>query len=156
MPVISRFRGTNFLCKPSPHGFGIRFYVAEDKSVFVTTQFDDSKEGGLGILHGGAIAAVLDEAMGTAAFEAGSPGFTATMTYDYKTHIPLYQDVTIRAWIERIEGKKVFAACEAVLGDGIVAVKGTALFIASEFLKEQLEKYPFNPENEQIMRIIGL
>ena len=148
MPRISRFSGTNFLCKPSPYGFGIRFYVAEDKSVFVATQFDEHIEGGPGILHGGAIAAVLDEAMGTAAFEAGSPGFTASMSYDYKAHIPLYQDVMIRAWIERIEGKKVFAACEACLADGTIAVKGTALFIASDVLKAQLEKYPFIPENE--------
>lgn len=148
MSRISRFRGTNFLCKPSPYGFGIRFFVAEDKSVYVTTQFDDHKQGGMGILHGGAIAAVLDEAMGTAAYEAGVPGYTATMTYNYKSHIPLYQDVTIRAWVERLEGKKVFAACEAVLADGTVAVTGNALFIASEKLKAQLDAHPFIPENE--------
>jgi acyl-coenzyme A thioesterase PaaI-like protein len=148
MARISRFTGTNFLCKASPYGFGIRFYVAEDKSVFVTTQFDEHKQGGQGILHGGAIAAVLDEAMGTAAFEAGSPGYTATMTYNYKSHIPLNQDVTIRAWIEKQEAKKVFAACEAVLADGTVAVTGTALFIASDQLKDLMERYPYIPEDE--------
>jgi acyl-coenzyme A thioesterase PaaI-like protein len=148
MPRISRFTGTNFLCKESPSGFGIRFYVAEDNSVFVTTQFDKHKEGGHSILHGGAIAAVLDEAMGTAAFEAGSPGYTATMTYNYKLHIPLYQEVTIRAWVDKQEGKKVYTACEARLIDGTVAVTGTGLFIASETLKQQIESHPYIPEDE--------
>jgi acyl-coenzyme A thioesterase PaaI-like protein len=148
MPQVSRFTGTNFICKESPFGFGIRFFVAEDKSVFVTLQFDEHKEGGYRIVHGGAIAAVLDEAMGTAAFEAGSPGYTATMSYSYRAHIPLSQDVTIRAWIEKQQGKKVFAASEAVLADGTIAVTGTALFIASEELKQLIEKYPYTPEDK--------
>ena len=148
MPQISRFTGTNFLCKESPYGFGIRFWVDEDKSVFVKTQFDEHKEGGVGILHGGAIAAVLDEAMGTAAFEAGSPGYTVTMSYNFKSHIPLYQEVTIRAWVDKQEGKKVYTASEVVLADGTIAVTGTALFIASESLKQQLEAYPYIPKDE--------
>jgi acyl-coenzyme A thioesterase PaaI-like protein len=143
MPRIARFTGTKFMTSPTPVGFGIRFTVADDNSVFAVIHFDDSKEGGQGILHGGAIAAVLDEAMGTAAGENGTPGYTVTMTYNYKSHIPLHQEVTVRGWIERVEGRKVFAACEAKLADGTIAVTGSGIFIQSELLKKQLEAHPY-------------
>lgn len=146
MARISRFTGTNFMNRQSPYGFGIRFYVNDDKSVFADVSFDESKEGGNGILHGGAIAAVLDEAMGTAAYEAESAGYTATMTYNYLAHIPLYQQIHIRAWVEKIDGKKIYAACEARLADSSIAVTGTSLFIASETLQKLIEAYPYSPE----------
>lgn len=148
MVHISRFTGTNFMNRQSPYGFGIRFYVNEDRSVFADVTFDESKEGGKAIVHGGAIAAVLDEAMGTAAYESGKAGYTATMTYNYHAHIPLYQEVHIRAWVEKIEGKKIYAACEALLSDSKPAVTGTGLFIASESLQKVIEAYPYNPEND--------
>lgn len=148
MARISRFRGTNFMNRQVPYGFGIRFSVNEDKSVFVDVTFDESKEGGKGILHGGAIAAVLDEAMGTAAYEAGSAGYTATMSYTYLAHIPLYQEIHIRAWVEKIDGKKIYALCEAKLPDSSVAVTGTGLFIVSESLQKLLDDYPHIPKNE--------
>jgi|GEM_PF-2147028 len=148
MTRLSRFPGTKFMHREPPAGFGIRFSVNDDKSVFVKVIFDESKEGGKGILHGGAIAAVLDEAMGTAAFEAASAGYTATMTYSYKSHIPLYEEVTIKAWVVNVEGKKIYAECEAVLADGTVAVIGNGLFIASEKLQASVTSNPYNPENE--------
>lgn len=148
MARISRFPGTKFMHRDPPSGFGIRFLVNEDNSIFVKVVFDESKEGGKGILHGGAIAAVLDEAMGTAAFEAASAGYTATMSYSYASHIPLYEEVTIRAWVAKVEGKKIHTECEAVLADGTVAVTGNGLFIASKKLQESVISNPYTPENE--------
>ena len=149
MARIARFTGTRFMTSPTPAGFGIRFCVADDNSVYATVVFDESKEGGRGILHGGAIAAVLDEAMGTAAGENGTPGYTVTMTYNYKAHIPLNEEITVRAWVERVEGRKVFAECDAQLADGTVAVTGSGLFIQSETLKKQLMTHPYIPPDEQ-------
>lgn len=144
MPRTSRFTGTNFMCNPPPEGFGVRFKVADDDSVFAEIIFDESKQGGHGILHGGAIAAVLDEAMGAAAFEAGHGGYTITMTYNYKQHIPLGQTITVRARVDKIEDeRKVFASCEALLPDGSIAVDGTGLFIVSKKLQAMLMSNPY-------------
>ncbi|MEM9952529.1 MAG: PaaI family thioesterase [Chloroflexota bacterium] len=148
MPRLSRFTGTRFLCAEPPAGFGIRFYVADDKSVYAHTTFGDSKEGGVGILHGGAISAVLDEAMGTACYEAHSAGYTATMTYHFASHIPLHQKITIRAWVNKIDGKKMYSQCSATLADGTVAVTGEGLFIASASLQKLIVSNPYIPENE--------
>jgi len=135
---ISRFPGTNFIGGALPAGFAIRFRVADDQSIYANVVFEESKQGANGILHGGAIAAVLDEAMGAAAFERGKLGYTVTMTYNYKTHIPLHQEIQIRAWIEKIEGRKIFAACDATLPDGRIAVNGTGIFIFSQDLWDQM------------------
>lgn len=148
MARISNFTGTRFLSTPSPEGFGIRFSVADDKSVFVTVIFDESKEGGAGVLHGGAIAAVLDEAMGTAAFEAVKAAYTATMTCDYKAMIPLFEEVLIRARVTKSEGKKIYVESEAMLKDGTVAVIATGLFIASDKLQMIVDANPHTSENE--------
>ena len=148
MARISRFTGTNFMHRQPPYGFGVRFSVKDDHSVFADVAFDASKEGGKGIVHGGAVAAVLDEAMGAAAYEAGQPGYTVTMTYNYQSHIPLYETSHIRAWVAKIEGKKIFTACDVTLPDGTVAVTGNGLFIASEKLKAQIDSKPYLPENE--------
>ena len=145
---FSRFTGTTFMVSPAPVGFGIRFSVADDQSVYAVVVFDESKQGGAGILHGGAIAAVLDEAMGVAAYESGHAGYTVTMTYNYKTHIPLGEEIMIRAWVDRVEGRKVFALCEARLADDQLAVDGSGIFVSSEVLQKQLQLNPFIPQDK--------
>lgn len=149
MGQTSKFPGTNFMNRESPYGFGIKFLVSEDKTISAKVVFDEHKQGGPGILHGGAIAAVLDEAMGNATFEYGKGGFTATMTINYHKPIPLFQEVTIRAWIEKSDGKKVYALCEALLEDGSLAVSGTGLFIESEMLQLEIEKYVASQNDEK-------
>lgn len=146
---ISTFSGTRFMShEDDPCSFGIRFRVADDKSVYARVVFDETKQGGMGILHGGAIAAVLDEAMGVAAFEYGHAGYTVTMTYNYKAHIPLGEEVLIRAWVEKMEGRKVFAACETRLANGKIAVNGTGIFVKSEKLQKELYENPYYPNLE--------
>jgi uncharacterized protein (TIGR00369 family) len=149
MGQITQFPGTNFMNRESPYGFGICFSVNEDKSITAKVTFDEHKQGGPGILHGGAIAAVLDEAMGVAAFEHGKGGFTATMTINYHRPIPLFHKVTVRAWIEKSEGKKVYAVCETFLEDGSLAASGTGLFIESEMLQLEIMKYMTSQQNDE-------
>lgn len=149
MANFSEFHSTNFMGRESPYGFGIRFSVNEDKSICTKVIFDEHKQGAPGILHGGASAAVLDEAMGAAVFEYGKAGFTATMTVNYHKPIPLFQEITFRAWVEKSEGKKVFAACEALLPDGTVAVSGTGLFIQSDMLQQMMNEFFEQQKNEK-------
>lgn len=144
---LSRFPGTNFMTRPAPEGFGVRFRVADDKSIYANIVFDESKQGDVGILHGGAIAAVLDEAMGVAAYEHGHAGYTVSMTYNYKKHIPLQEPITVKARVDTVEGRKIFASCEAYLPDGAVAVDGSGVFIASKKLQKHLDANAHSSED---------
>ncbi|MDQ7036171.1 MAG: PaaI family thioesterase [Anaerolineae bacterium] len=102
----------------------------------------------MGDPHGGAIAVVLDEAMGTAAAEQETPGYTVTMTYNYKSHIPLNEEITVRAWIDHTEGRKVFAECEAKLPNGMIAVTGHGIFVQSDILKKHIMENLYIPDEE--------
>jgi acyl-coenzyme A thioesterase PaaI-like protein len=142
----TRFPGSTYMRKPPPEGFGIQFQVNEDNSVIARFQFDAHKEGPPGFAHGGAVGAVLDEAMGTAAFEADRLGFTATMTVNYRAAVPLKTEVEVRARVERIDGSKTFTSAEIRLPNGDVAADSTGLFIVSEKLLEHIIRRYRNPE----------
>lgn len=97
----------------------------------VDVRFGDHMSGHSGLAHGGAIAAVFDDSLGALFFSAcKTTGFTANLSVDYRKPTPIGKDLHLRAWVERIEGRKVFL--RAVLEgaeDGAVHAEATALFI---------------------------
>lgn len=137
----TRFPGSTFMRKLPPEGFGIQFQVNEDNTVFARFEFDAHKEGPPGFAHGGAVGAVLDEAMGTAAFESDRLGFTATMTVNYRASVPLKTQIEVRARVDRIEGSKTFTSAEMVLPDGEIAANSTGLFIVSAKLLDHIARH---------------
>ncbi|MCU0513067.1 MAG: PaaI family thioesterase [Anaerolineae bacterium] len=137
----TRFPGSTFMRQPPPGGFGIQFLVNDDLTIFARFAFDAAKEGPPGYAHGGAVGAVLDEAMGTATFEAGRIGFTATMTVNYRAAVPLHTAVEVRGRVERVDGSKTHAAAEILLPDGSIAATSTGIFVKSEKLLEQVIRY---------------
>ncbi|MFD3426010.1 PaaI family thioesterase [Nocardia fluminea] len=64
--------------------------------------------GGNNAAHGGHIALAFDDIIGmTAALATRSVTRTASLTLDYRSITPLNRELTVRAWTERIEGRKV-------------------------------------------------
>jgi acyl-coenzyme A thioesterase PaaI-like protein len=121
--------GVCFVCgHENPCGLGLDWYrdgerVASDFTTAPTLQ------GPPGHVHGGASAAILDEAMGKIVWLSGLQVVLATMTLDYAKPTPLGVQVRAEAWIERIEGRKAYAASHLLLSDGSVAVRATGLYI---------------------------
>ncbi|MEV0855541.1 PaaI family thioesterase [Nocardia fluminea] len=65
--------------------------------------------GGNNAAHGGHIALAFDDIIGmTAALATTSVTRTASLTLDYRSITPLNRELTVRAWTERIEGRKVY------------------------------------------------
>ena len=64
--------GSCFVCgsDDSP-GMGVVWYALDDKSIFAEVTLNDAQQGPPGFAHGGASAALLDEAMGAAVWLAG-------------------------------------------------------------------------------------
>ena len=69
---------------------------------------DTVYQGPPGLVHGGWIAALLDQAVGTASFLATSPGLTAKLEVDYRRPTPLFNPLEITAEVERTERRKVY------------------------------------------------
>ncbi|OBH13263.1 thioesterase [Mycobacterium sp. E1715] len=68
-------------------------------------------EGPPGHVHGGVCALVLDHVLGATAHEPGRPAYTGTLTLRYVRGTPLGL-VRAQAWVDRVEGVKIFAKGE--------------------------------------------
>ncbi|MCY4272309.1 MAG: PaaI family thioesterase [bacterium] len=79
--------------------------------------------------HGGVVATILDEALGTAATRSGATGLTAGINIRYKTGVPLHTPLEVTCRYSHTEGRKHFATGEIRAGDTVCAT-AEAVFIA--------------------------
>ncbi|HMB54595.1 MAG TPA: PaaI family thioesterase [Thermoanaerobaculia bacterium] len=69
--------------------------------------FGPGSQGPPGHAHGGAMAAVLDECMGAAAWMTGLAVVAAHIEVDFENMLPLGTDAWFEAWVESVDGRKV-------------------------------------------------
>jgi acyl-coenzyme A thioesterase PaaI-like protein len=86
-----------------------------DGKALGTARFGLAYEGPPGGVHGGVVAAVWDQVLAFACMIQGTPGHTASFTTHYRAITPLHTELRFVAWVERSEGRKVYArgACHA-------------------------------------------
>lgn len=83
--------------------------------------------GANGAVHGGAIPLIFDEGFAQVANYNGQTR-TASLTVDYRAVTPLGRELTLRCWLERDEGRKVYV--RGTLHDGeTLTVDAHALFV---------------------------
>lgn len=123
------FPGSRFVGGKWENGFGLKFEVADDGSVSATFAFPGNMEGPTGLVHGGALSAVIDEAVTVASFVNDRGGLTVNLNIDYKAPVPIGERVTASARIDRINGRKTFLSAQIMLADDTVAVSASALFL---------------------------
>ncbi|WP_017600222.1 PaaI family thioesterase [Nocardiopsis lucentensis] len=85
-------------------------------------------QGPPGLVHGGWVAALLDQALGSAAAVAGMPGLTARLETDYRRPTPLFTPLEITSRVTGVERRKVFVSGEIRAG-GEVTAEGTAIMV---------------------------
>ncbi|MFD0803057.1 PaaI family thioesterase [Streptomonospora algeriensis] len=85
-------------------------------------------QGPPGLVHGGWLAALLDQALGAAAGAEGMPGLTADLNVNYRNPSPLDTPLEVTARVTGTERRKVFVAGEVRHG-GRVTAEGTALMV---------------------------
>jgi acyl-coenzyme A thioesterase PaaI-like protein len=96
--------------------------------------FGSAFEGAPGCVHGGFVAALLDEALGMASVFSGGPAMTAELTTRYLRHTPVSTLLRIEARLVSVEGRKIRASGEVYDGTRTVA-EASGLFIAVETTK---------------------
>jgi acyl-coenzyme A thioesterase PaaI-like protein len=79
--------------------------------------------------HGGALAALLDEVMGAAAWLAGHRVVAAKIEVDFKRPVPLGTTATFEGIVTKAEGRRVHMAATLALPDGTVASTASGLYI---------------------------
>jgi uncharacterized protein (TIGR00369 family) len=135
--------GSCFVCGTrNPHGIGVRWERDEQGTITTEVVFNEAHQGPPGFVHGGASAAVLDEAMGSAVWSMGYRVVAANLEINYLKPVPLGQKVFVEARVAEQDGRKVSASSEIRFADGTVAVNGRGLFIDAPHIFEGLEYDP--------------
>ncbi|MFM9082764.1 MAG: PaaI family thioesterase, partial [Actinomycetota bacterium] len=98
-------------------------------AVIGTVTFREPHEGPPGHVHGGFLAGVFDEILGQAQSLSGRPGMTGKLSISYRSPTPLYRELTVRGWIDRIDGRKIFTKGTLHNGDTLCC-ESEGLFIS--------------------------
>lgn len=102
----------------NPCAVGMDFVRDGEASVTATTTVDQLFQGPPGRVHGGVVAMLVDEVMGVVNRATGIGAFTARLEISYVAAAPIDQELTLRAWQERVEGRKVFLRAEGASPEG--------------------------------------
>lgn len=114
-------------------GLKLRFENVAAGHVRVQTRVCDKHQGYPGIVHGGIVAAMLDEAMGRSIMAGTSETrlmFTAKMELKYRMSVPLNTDIQVLGRVVKDRGRIAQVEGEVVLPDGTIAVEGSATLVA--------------------------
>jgi acyl-coenzyme A thioesterase PaaI-like protein len=102
--------------------------VAEDGSVYSNVTMRPIHEGPPGGVHGGFVAALLDQLLGAANITSGNGAMTAELTIRYRKPTPIDVPLVVRARTESVDERRVHTTGE-ILHDGVVTAEAKGLFI---------------------------
>jgi acyl-coenzyme A thioesterase PaaI-like protein len=105
--------------------------------------FGAAYEGPPSFVHGGWVACAFDEILGIANIEAGHPGMTARLTVHYRRPTPLFRELVVRGWVDRVEGRRIMSRAEIFDGETLTA-EAEGLFVQPR--PELAEQY-FGPRD---------
>ena len=118
---------------PTPEVEGADLYEAY-------LHFDEGHQGGPGIVHGGLVSAVLDEACGLLATWYRFPTVTARIFVRYRHPVPINTELLVRAVVESSRGRRIRVRGELVDGAEPLAEARAA------FVHVPLEHFLATPE----------
>ena len=109
-------------CGDNPTGIALRLPEREGVEEYEARfSFDDRHQGAPGIVHGGLVAAALDEACGLLATWYRFPVVTARMFVHFRRPVPINAELVVRAELEDRRGRRIRVRGRLSDGDEILA-----------------------------------
>jgi uncharacterized protein (TIGR00369 family) len=134
------YHGWCFVCgTDNPHSIGITMFVDENGVLTSEFKLTKAQQGPPGHAHGGASAAVLDEAMGLVVWAAGYKVAAVNIEVNYHKPMPLLQSLSLEARITQIDKRKIFSTGKITSLDGTVLVSGRGIYVVAPELFEKVE-----------------
>ena len=120
--------GSCFVCGTNnPAGLRLAFEVDRDgRTLRTTCQPPDVYQSWEGIVHGGLVATLLDEAMGKLAYELGRPALTATLEVRFRRPARVGEAIAVEAAIDDPDRRLIAARARALDPRGEVLAEATA------------------------------
>ncbi len=123
--------GNCFVCGPkNPNGLKLTFEIDREKQTLKTT-FVASPifQGWDGIVHGGIISTLLDEAMAKLVHELGFQSVTASLEIRFKKPAPILEPLQILGTISEINKRLIRAKAHVAKEDGTILATGVSTFL---------------------------
>jgi acyl-coenzyme A thioesterase PaaI-like protein len=128
---------------PSPEGTFLHegdrvrlayFRKPNQPELYAKAWFGKKTMGPPGHVHGGAMAAALDEAMGAVCWMNDHKVVAASLSVTFSAMLPIETETILEARIGRIDGRKIYTAARLIGPAGKAVSEGEGLFIV---LKEE-------------------
>ena len=109
---------------------GFHLQVRRDgDGVVAEHTFADRHTGAPGIVHGGAVATVVDDVLGYLLYLVPMAGVTRHLEVDYLKPVLAGVPYVVNARIDSREGRKLWASCSCTAPDGTVTFTARGLFL---------------------------
>jgi len=128
-------------CADAPGGIRLPYPVDEGATEYEAwLRFDERHQGGPGFVHGGMVAAALDEACGLLATWYRFPAVTARIFVRYRRPVAINTELLVKAALTGERGRRLHIRGEILDGDDVLAEARAA------FLHVPLEHFLATPE----------
>lgn len=115
--------------EPDGNRFRVRYFRDSEQHLHARIWFGPETGGPPGHAHGGAIAAIMDEALGLAAWAAGYPIVVGNLNVSFRNLLPLEKVVTLESRVVSVEGRKVMVHGRLFCDEETVYAEGQCLCI---------------------------
>ena len=122
-----------FVCGvENKYGLHLRFYDTTEGEVIVETTVPEQFQGYPGIVHGGIVASLVDEALGRV--HMGSPNdprfmFTARLTVNYRKPVPTGQPIKVVAQALKSKRRSATSTAQVLGPDGELLAEAEAVLV---------------------------
>ncbi len=107
--------------EPDGNRYRVRYYRNAEQQLRARIWFGPETEGPPGHSHGGAMAAVMDEVLGLAAWAAGYRIVVGNLNVSFRNLLPLEQVVTVESEVVSAKGRKVTVHGRICRGETVYA-----------------------------------
>ena len=132
--------GNCFVCgEKNSGGLRLCFEIDKEKQALKTTFVADPIfQGYDGIVHGGIISTLLDEAMAKLSYELGYDTVTASLEIRFKEPAPILQPLLVYGEILEVKKRRVKARAHITQEDGTVLAVGTSTLLRQNSSRRDL------------------
>jgi uncharacterized protein (TIGR00369 family) len=123
--------GNCFVCgENNPNGLRLSFEIDKEKQNLKTTFISSPTfQGWDGIVHGGIISTLLDEAMAKLIYELGYQAVTASLEIKFKKPAPILEPLSVYGEITEVSKRLIRAKAHVAKEDGTVLAVAISTFI---------------------------
>ncbi len=123
--------GNCFVCgEKNPNGLRLNFEIDQERQTLKTTFVaSPTFQGWDGIVHGGIISTLLDEATAKLVYELGYSAVTASLEIRFKQPVPILETLHVFGEITELSKRLIRAKARITKEDGTILATGISTFL---------------------------